>query len=76
MFDRRSFSFITIIHKYYCPDMFWEVEQKEKVMGERMKTAAKWLRKEGVPLERKKESELPGVQKEKGKGKGERGRIC
>lgn len=38
--DKRSFSFITETYKYYCPNMFRDVEQKEKVVIAKPKAKA------------------------------------
>lgn len=70
MFDKGSFSFITDTHRYYCPGMFWEVEQKEKIAAKKAKVVAENPKTDGVPPERKKEIDIPGTRKEKTKGKG------
>lgn len=70
MLDKRSFSFITETHKYYCPSMFWEGEEKEKAATEKAKAVAKRPKNDVVPPERKKELDLLEPKKEKVKGKG------
>lgn len=70
MSDKGSFSFITGTHRYYCPGMFWEAEQKEKITAKNAKVVAENPKTEGVPPERKKEIDILGTRKEKMKGKG------